>query len=91
MTSLIFELGLNARRGSSKGFGGRTRNGFCEEVRERLTPNLAIEDHGVFGRRDGEKTMVTANEVRSQRTTLVFDRPSCTKIARASKSNVRES
>ena len=56
MTSLIFELGLNARRGSSKGFGGRTRNGFCEEVRERLTPILVIEYRGVLSRKDGEKT-----------------------------------
>ena len=89
MTLLIFELGLNARRGSSKGFGGRTRNGFCEEVRERLIPILATEYRGVLSRRDSEKTTVTANEVRSQRTTLVFDRPSCTKVARASKSTQR--
>ena len=81
MTSLIFELGLNARRGSSKGFGGRTRNGFCEEVRGRLTPILIIGDRSVLSRRDSEKT---------QRTTVVFDRPSCTIVARASKSNVHE-
>ena len=78
MTLLIFELGLKARRGSLKGFGGRTLNGFCEEVREHFTPILAIEYRGVPSRRDSEQIMVTANEARSQRTTLAFERPLCT-------------
>ena len=57
-------------------------------MRERISTILAIEHCGDLSRRDSEKTMVTANEVRPQCTTLVFDRSSGTKVAREYKSRV---